>query len=218
MKRLLLLGIVLLIGAILIALLFAEGKSVFALWVNLLSLIAFVALASLHPVSASRILPAFIGVALSSLIVYSLLGQLANLETINKNAFWLQLSAAWILAWCSVEELASLKPVSSFWRAMLGVLIPLMFGVWLLLLWEVLTRGFNVPQVLLPSPSLIAERFLSSSNILWADFKQTFLKSVLIGYAAGCALGFIVAILIDRSPFLKRGSCGSALTGLPRLP
>jgi len=217
MKRLLLLGIAILIGAILIALLFAPGKSVFALWVNLLSLIAFLALASLHSKSASRNLPAIIGVALSSLIVYSLLGQLSNLEAINKYAFWLQLCAAWILAWCSVEELAGLKPVSSFWRAMVGVLIPLMFGIWLLLLWEVLTRGFNVPQVLLPSPSLIAERFLSSSSILWADFKQTFLKAVLIGYAAGCALGFIVAILIDRSPFLQRGllPIGNLVSALP---
>ena len=38
---------------------------------------------------------------------------------------------------------------------------------------------------------------------LFADFQQTFLKSVLAGYAIGCGLGFVVAIAIDRSPFLK---------------
>src|SRR6202022_4203996 len=37
------------------------------------------------------------------------------------------------------------------------------------------------------------------------DFEQTFLKSVLSGFAIGCSAGFMVAILIDRIPFLQRG-------------
>ena len=217
MKRLLLVAISVCAVAIAFALVFADGQSVMPLWVNLLSLIAFVALACLHPDKASRSLPAVAGVALSSLIGYSLLSQLPALEEINRSAFWWQLAAAWLLAWCSVEELASLRPVSSSWRTFVGLLIPVMFGLWLLLLWEILTRGLNVPQVLLPSPSLIGERFVTSSHILWADFKQTFLKAVLIGYAAGCGLGFIVAILIDRSPFLQRGllPIGNLVSALP---
>jgi len=79
------------------------------------------------------------------------------------------------------------------------------------------TRGAGVPQVLLPSPSAIGERFSNSLPILYADFKQTFLKAVLFGYAAGCLSGFLVAILIDRSPFLQRGllPIGNLVSALP---
>ena len=52
---------------------------------------------------------------------------------------------------------------------------------------------------------------------LWVDFHQTFLKSVLSGYAIGCLSGFAVAILVDRSPFLKRGllPIGNFVSALP---
>ena len=99
----------------------------------------------------------------------------------------------------------------------LRLLIPVLFGGWLLLGWEFFTRGLDIPQVLLPAPSVIGERFGNSMPILWADFKQTFLKAVLIGYAIGCGAGFIVAILIDRSPFLQRGllPIGNLVSALP---
>jgi len=102
-------------------------------------------------------------------------------------------------------------------RTALGISVPLLFGLWLLLLWEFVTRGLGVPQVLLPAPSVIAERFATSTSILWADFRQTFLKAVLIGYALGCGAGFLVAILIDRSPFLQRGllPIGNLVSALP---
>lgn len=73
------------------------------------------------------------------------------------------------------------------------------------------------PPILLPAPSAILARLLGSLPILWADFRQTFLKSVLTGYVLGCGLGFIVAILIDRSPFLQRGllPIGNFVSALP---
>ena len=33
------------------------------------------------------------------------------------------------------------------------MLIPAIFGAWVLILWEALTRGFGVPFILLPPPS-----------------------------------------------------------------
>jgi NitT/TauT family transport system permease protein len=52
---------------------------------------------------------------------------------------------------------------------------------------------------------------------LWADFVQTFIKSVLPGYAMGCLAGLIVAIAVDRSPFLKAGvmPIGNFMSALP---
>jgi NitT/TauT family transport system permease protein len=97
------------------------------------------------------------------------------------------------------------------------IAIPLLFGVWLLFLWEVLVRGFAVPPVLLPPPSAVWTRITNSVPILFADFRQTFLKAVLIGYAIGCGSGFVVAILVDRVPFLKRGllPIGNLVSALP---
>ncbi|MEP1777328.1 MAG: ABC transporter permease, partial [Nitratireductor sp.] len=87
----------------------------------------------------------------------------------------------------------------------------------LLVLWEGAVRGFEVPFVLLPPPSAIWERLINSLPILWADFRQTFLKAVLAGYVLGCGSGFLVAILIDRSPFLQRGllPLGNFVSALP---
>ncbi len=82
---------------------------------------------------------------------------------------------------------------------------PLLFGAWVLAFWELLTQALDVPRVLLPAPSLIAHALLAGYGVLAGDFAQTVLHSALIGWAAGCALGFATGVLIDRSPFLQRG-------------
>ncbi|MWB79004.1 ABC transporter permease subunit [Pseudooceanicola sp. 216_PA32_1] len=97
------------------------------------------------------------------------------------------------------------------------LLVPVIFGLTLLIMWELIVRGLNVPLVILPAPSLIAARFAQSLPILWADFVQTFVKGALSGYAIGCAAAFVTAILIDRSDFLRRGlmPVGSFVAALP---
>jgi len=130
---------------------------------------------------------------------------------------WLTVVVTWILAWLLVERLSALKTEANLAGRVIALLIPLIFGATLLYLWEALTTGLNVPTVLLPPPSMIWERILASTPILWADFQQTFLKAVLIGYALGCGVGFVVAIAIDRSPFLQRGllPVGNFVAALP---
>ncbi|MFX8351046.1 ABC transporter permease subunit, partial [Acinetobacter baumannii] len=48
-------------------------------------------------------------------------------------------------------------------------------------------------------------------------FVQTFVKSVIPGYLMGCSAGFVVALLVDRSPFLQRGllPVGNLVSALP---
>jgi NitT/TauT family transport system permease protein len=82
---------------------------------------------------------------------------------------------------------------------------PLLFGAWVLVFWQVLTQAFDVPQVLLPAPTLVGHSLVASFGVLVSDFEQTVLHSVLIGLVAGCTLGFVTGVLIDRSPFLQRG-------------
>ena len=95
--------------------------------------------------------------------------------------------------------------------------VPVIFGLTLLTMWELLVRGLNVPPVILPPPSAIAVKFAHSIPILWTDFVQTFVKGALTGYAIGCGAAFIIAILIDRSPFLQKGllPVGNFIAALP---
>ena len=95
--------------------------------------------------------------------------------------------------------------------------VPAIFGVTLVVLWEGLVRGLNVPGVILPPPSAIAVRTAGSLDILWVDFVQTFLKGALSGYVIGCGAAFVTAIAIDRSPFLQRGllPVGNFVAALP---
>lgn len=82
---------------------------------------------------------------------------------------------------------------------------PLLFGLWVLLFWELLCTGFEVPRVLLPAPSLVWTSLLGGWDTLLADFVQTVLHAVLAGLALGSGLGFLTGVAIDRSSFLRRG-------------
>jgi NitT/TauT family transport system permease protein len=101
------------------------------------------------------------------------------------------------------------------WMARLAV--PLLFGLLLLWLWEAACIGFAVPQVLLPAPSQIGRALVNGLPTLAADFRQTVLKSMIPGFVLGCGSGFLVAVAIDRSPFLQRGllPLGSLVSAMP---
>ncbi len=133
------------------------------------------------------------------------------------NGFWALTVAVWLAGWLFVERLAAWRTHGRLQTRIVNLVIPLIFGVTLLVLWELIVLGFGVPKVLLPAPSDIWVRLTSSVPILWADFQQTFLKAVLIGYAVGCGSAFIIAILVDRVPFLRRGllPIGNLVSALP---
>ena len=90
-------------------------------------------------------------------------------------------------------------------RPIYGLLTAGLFGLWLLYFWQLLVTAYDVPRVLLPSPLLIVQAMAEGWALLWGDFVQTVLKSVLTGWVLGCGLGFAVAVAIDRLPFLQRG-------------
>jgi NitT/TauT family transport system permease protein len=119
--------------------------------------------------------------------------------------FWCDVAALGLLAVASVRRIAGLDADSRVgaWTSRYGT--PLLFGAWVLVFWQLLTRAFDVPQVLLPAPSMVWHALAAGLGVLAGDFRQTVLHSVLIGLAAGCALGFVTGVLIDRSPFLQRG-------------
>nr|WP_238538212.1 ABC transporter permease [Oceaniovalibus guishaninsula] len=97
------------------------------------------------------------------------------------------------------------------------LLVPAIFGLTLLVLWELTVRLFGVPGVILPPPSAIGARIADSADILWTDFVQTFVKGALSGYVIGCGAALLTAVAIDRSAFLKRGllPVGNFIAALP---
>ena len=131
--------------------------------------------------------------------------------------FWALVVVLWLAATLTVSGLANLRAGGRAAQRIIDLAVPIFFGAFLFFLWEVAIIGFGVPQVLMPAPSAIAARFGASWNLLQADFVQTFVKAVLTGYVAGCSLGFVVAILADRVPFLKRGllPLGNFIAALP---
>jgi NitT/TauT family transport system permease protein len=94
---------------------------------------------------------------------------------------------------------------------------PLAFGVLLLALWQIACVGFDVPAILLPAPSAIAAAIVHHVPVLAADFVQTVLHAVIIGWALGSGAGLLVAIAIDRSNFLRRGilPLGTLVSAMP---
>ncbi|SIQ19115.1 NitT/TauT family transport system permease protein [Rhizobium sp. RU35A] len=133
------------------------------------------------------------------------------------NAYLFTALLVWLCAWALNEWLVRLKPATPAGQRAIGIGVPLIFGITLLIIWECVVLGFSIPPILLPAPTAIWVKLSGSVPVLWADFQQTFLKSVITGYIAGCGLGFIVAILIDRSPFLQKGllPIGNFVSALP---
>ena len=84
-------------------------------------------------------------------------------------------------------------------------LIPAIFGITLILVWELLVWAFDINPVILPAPSSISARLMVEGPRLWADFQQTIIKGAMTGYILGGLAAFGVAILADRSDFLTRG-------------
>ena len=117
----------------------------------------------------------------------------------------------WLVAWAANAWLAETG------TRLAGYLVPAIFGATLLGLWEAVVQLFDVPLVILPAPTDIAARIARSTDLLWADFQQTFLKGALSGYAMGCAAGIATAVAVDRSDFLQRGvlPVGNFMAALP---
>lgn len=126
--------------------------------------------------------------------------------------------AFWLFTWWVNQQLVKIDTgLNVNLQRAINLLVPFIFGLAIFVIWEFVVRGLQVPSVLLPPPSMVFERFTNSIPTLWADFQQTFLKAVLAGYILGCGSGFIVALLIDRSPFLQRGllPIGNFVSALP---
>ncbi|TIL31383.1 ABC transporter permease [Mesorhizobium sp.] len=146
-----------------------------------------------------------------------LLAGITGNEGTARASFYLLLAAAWLLAWRCVTVLSALRPASRWAATALRLIIPAIFGAWILIIWEAVTRGAGIPFILLPPPSAIGVRIANSLPVLAADVRQTIFKAVIFGYVVGSGAGFLAAIAADRVPFLRRGllPIGNMVSALP---
>ena len=135
------------------------------------------------------------------------------LPGLEGSGYWLFILALGFFAWRAMGLLSHVDHAGHAYR----LLVPTLFGLWFFYLWEVVVTGFGIPQILLPAPGVIGVAIGGHLDILWADFQQTFMKAVLAGFVMGCGSGFVVAILVDRVPFLQRGllPLGSLVSAIP---
>ncbi len=120
----------------------------------------------------------------------------------------------WLAAWAVNARIAA-SPLGQ--RQAGRLMVAGLFGITVLVLWEGLVRGFGVPAVILPGPSIIGPTIAGNLGTLWADFVQTVIKGALSGFAIGAVAAFVTAIAIDRSPFLQKGllPIGNFVSALP---
>jgi NitT/TauT family transport system permease protein len=180
--------------------------------IGLLLIAALVSTVKLAPIVEAIVL--FVGAHAAA---WLLIKGIAGFEGTALAPYFLLLAAAWLLAWRCVALLSSLRPSENVSRNALRLIIPAIFGAWILILWEAVTRGAGIPFILLPPPSAIGARIANSLPILGSDVRQTIFKAVLVGYVVGNLAGFAVAILADRVPFLRRGllPIGNMVSALP---
>lgn len=125
---------------------------------------------------------------------------------------WLIMALAlWIVGIVANVEMSTR---TGFWAKLA---MPIIFGIALIVLWEGAVVGLQVSPIVLPAPSAIWGRFWDEIPTLWADFKQTFIGGALTGYVMGCGAAFLVAILVDKSQFLRAGllPVGNFVAALP---
>jgi NitT/TauT family transport system permease protein len=83
-------------------------------------------------------------------------------------------------------------------------LAPVAAGLVILLVWEGLTRLLQVPSVVLPPPSAVAEALLARGGILLPAAGVT-LGLAMTALALSILIGTLVALIFARIPWLERG-------------
>ena len=182
----------------------------------LVALFIFLAiLASIRP-AGRAVADTFLAAAVLAVMVWSL-NLLPEVSGHVGLGYWALVVIVWMLSWRLTTNLSLTDPARETAARLLKIAVPVLFGIAIIFLWEVVVRGFAISQVLLPPPSMIWHRIVDSRQLLWADFRQTFLKAVLAGFAIGSGAGFVAAVLVDRVPFLKRGllPIGNLVSALP---
>ena len=82
--------------------------------------------------------------------------------------------------------------------------MPWLFVVGLLLIWQLTCVGFNIPNFLLPRPSVVVQAFVTQFNPIMENSWDTLVRTV-IGFILAVILGAVLGIAIGSSRLIYRG-------------
>jgi ABC-type nitrate/sulfonate/bicarbonate transport system permease component len=82
-------------------------------------------------------------------------------------------------------------------------ILPMIFIIVLIALWEIIIKVFQVPKYILPAPTVIFHALIESREILW-QHTQTTLIEASIGFFIATLFAIILAGLMNKSKLLKR--------------
>lgn len=88
-------------------------------------------------------------------------------------------------------------------RSKLEVLVIALVAVIIIGGTELWLYAFNVPQYVLPRPSLIVTALFTEWKFLWPHLLIT-IYELLVGFAIGGSIGFILAAVITQFPFVEK--------------
>jgi NitT/TauT family transport system permease protein len=86
-----------------------------------------------------------------------------------------------------------------------SAVLPLLTFVAFVIVWEVVVRGLDVPDIILPPPSAVAEAFwasLKSGELVWHTLVTLF--EILAGFALGATSGLVMGFVIALFPLAER--------------
>jgi NitT/TauT family transport system permease protein len=82
--------------------------------------------------------------------------------------------------------------------------MPWLFVAGLLLVWQLTCVGFNIPNFLLPRPSVVVQAFVAQFNPIMENSWDTLVRTV-IGFILAVILGALLGIAIGSSRLVYRG-------------
>jgi NitT/TauT family transport system permease protein len=104
-------------------------------------------------------------------------------------------------------EGASLAGMSAFsfgdHRSKFEILVIVLVAVAIIGGTELLLLSFNVPQYIMPRPSQIVTALFTEWHNLWRHLLVT-LFELLVGFAIGGSIGFLLAAVITQYPFVEK--------------
>ncbi len=83
-----------------------------------------------------------------------------------------------------------------------NVVLPTLFTFLSIVIWEVIARVANVPAYILPPPSRIIDRLISSWGLLWEHTVAT-MASISLGYVIGIIIGAVLALAMAYSAIVR---------------
>lgn len=98
------------------------------------------------------------------------------------------------------QVVVSSSPRKHLWRRRAP---PIIAALGVLLLWEIIVVGFQVPTYIAPTPIQVMEVFVESGDILWINFWPTLFEAVT-GFVLGNTIAIILAVWFLHSQLAER--------------